>query len=525
MTDSSLISRLENAISSLPDRYPGPGGAVAIVKDGKTLIRHTWGYANIERRIPFTPASLFRMCSITKQFTCGVMLDLFPDPSELDRDLDERLPQLDEPSPTMLHLAHNQSGLRDYWAVAMLHGSPIEGAFGDREADHVIRGTRTLQFQPGTSYSYVNQNFRLISDILQDRTERHFSELLQKSIFEPANMERAILAADTRAMPDGTTGYEGTVETGFRAAVNNIIWTGDAGLGASLDDMIAWEKFIDSTHHNPDGLYNRLSAPTYFDNGSPASYGFGLQRAEMFGHKVTLHGGALRGWRSHRLHVASQRLSIVVMFNHMSPAHLAASSLLATALNIPKNDTPPSSISSNLYGAYLEEDTGLSVRIEPDNLNGIRLRYLMLPEVLTSITPNQAESASVTLTRHDEKRLIMERPAENRRSILTECTPFNAKEDRADLEGTYRCNELDEAEITISLTGTTVYGAFSGILGDGQMEPLRPIAQDLWVLPCPRALDHTAPGDWTLSFIRDGSGIKAIRVGCWLARDLIYDRV
>ena len=100
------------------------------------------------------------------------------------------------------------------------------------------------------------------------------AELLQTSVFNPAGMERAILAAETRAMPDGTVGYEGTVESGFRPAINNVLWTGDAGLGASLDDMIAWERFIDATRDDPDGLYNRLTSPVTFLDGTAAPYGF-----------------------------------------------------------------------------------------------------------------------------------------------------------------------------------------------------------------------------------------------------------
>ena len=124
----------------------------------------------------------------------------------------------------------------------MLHGSPAEAPFGDTEAARIIGGTETLQFAPGSRYSYCNQNFRLISDILQDRTGTSFAELLRTRIFARAGMDTAFLAANTAAMPDGTEGYEGSAETGFRAAVNRVVWTGDAGIGASLDDMIAWEK-------------------------------------------------------------------------------------------------------------------------------------------------------------------------------------------------------------------------------------------------------------------------------------------
>lgn len=521
----SFSPALDAALRSLPQRYPGPGGAVAILHRGTVIARHCWGYANAERRLPFTPATLFRMCSITKQFTCAAMLDTTTDPSVLNSAISARLPLLQGPHPQAHHLGHNQSGLRDYWAVAMLHGAPIEGYFGDREAERVIRGTRSLQFAPGTSYSYVNQNFRLLSDALQEHTGRSFAEILQSSVFNPAGMERAILAAETQAMPDGTIGYEGSVATGFRPAVNNIWWTGDAGLGASLDDMIAWERFIDTTRDDPNGLYNRLSAPTTFANGTPAPYSFGLQHLTLHGKAVTAHGGALRGWRSHRLHVASERLSVVVMFNHMSPAQNAAAELLGAALNIaPSPQIPPQD--TTLTGVYRERETGLSVRIDPTE-QALRLRYLMLPDALSTTGPNDAENGGIRLSTLDTHTLQMEHLKENRTTHLERAEdigPIAQDDELTSLAGDYTCAELDQATISITTEAGVVYGGFSGILGDGKMEPLQRLARDLWVLPCPRALDHTAPGDWTLSIQRDQGVVQAIRLGCWLARDLIYTR-
>ena len=66
-----------------------------------------------------------------------------------------------------------------------------------------------------------------------------------------------------------------------------------------------------------------------------------------------------------------------------------------------------------------------------------------------------------------------------------------------DVAGRYRCEELD-AELTVADAGGVLYGAVSGFLGQGRMELLDPVGADVWVLPCPRALDHTPPGDWTL---------------------------
>ena len=516
MTDTPI----ERIARTLPSAYPGPGGAVAVLREGEVILRHAWGFANAERRLAFTPRSLFRMCSITKQFACGTMLDRLPDPGILDADLRSHLPALEGAPPTALHLAHNQSGLRDYWAVAMLHGSPAEAPFGPEESARVIAGTRSLQFAPGTRYSYVNQNFRLLTEMLEARTGHSFAELLRTGIFDQAGMETAFLAADTRAMPDGTEGYEGTQATGFRPAVNRIHWTGDAGLGASLDDMIAWEKHIDATRDDPASLYRRLSAPVAFADGAPAFYGYGLARGTEFGRAATAHGGALRGWRSNRLHLAAERISVVVMFNHLSDAHAALLDLLAALLGeertTPAADLPP----PDWCGSYLDPETGLSARIEAASPGRIRLRFGHGAEILDLRADGSAENAQTRL--HQTPRgLCMARAKDNQTTLLR---PVDGPS-RLDAAGCYRCAELG-AELSIVDAGGALYGGFSGFLGRGRMELLDPIGPDLWALPCPRALDHTPPGDWTLAIRRDGAGrTTGVTLGCWLARGLRYDRV
>ena len=513
-------SRLERVIETLPRSYPGPGGAVAVLRNGETVIRHTWGWANAERRIPFTPRSLFRMCSITKQFTCGVVLDAFPDPSMLDGDVRARLPNLTGAAPGALHLCHNQSGLRDYWALAMLQGSPAEAPFGDVEAASVIASSRTLQFAPGTRYSYCNQNFRLLSDLVEQRSGRNLADLLRSRIFDRAGMETAFLAADTRAMPDGTEGYEGSQASGFRAAENRILWTGDAGLGASLDDMIAWERHIDAGRDDPGALPSRLSVPVTFADGHVAAYGFGLSRSTDFGRPVIGHGGALRGWRCHRLYVPAERLSVVIMFNHLSDSRAAVMDVLAALLGeeLPKPDA--SLAAPKWLGHYLEPETGLSVRIRGGVPGRIALHFGHNVEVLDLRSDGSARNlAGLSLSETGEG-LRMERPQENQVSLLRPCegTPS------ADTAGRYRSAEVN-GELTIVETGGVLYGAFSGPLGQARMELLEPVGPDLWTLPCHRALDHTPPGDWTIHFRRDSTGRpNGAEVGCWLARRIPYEK-
>ena len=519
---STLSARLDAAVEAIPRAYPGPGGAIAVLREGEVLVRHAWGWANAERRIPFTPRSLFRMCSITKQFTCAVALDACGDLGTLDAAVRARLPRLEAPAPTATHLAHNQSGLRDYWAVGMLQGSPAEAPFGDVEAGAVIAGTRGLQFAPGTRFSYVNQNFRMLGDIVAERADMSFADLLRTRVFDRAGMETAFLAADTSAMPDGTTGYEGSQAGGFRAAENRILWTGDAGMGASLDDMIAWERHIDATRDNPDALYSRLSAPVTFVDGTPATYGFGLGRSTAFGRASTGHGGGLRGWRSHRLNVPSERVSVVVLLNHLANASAAAIDLLAALLGEITPGPNPSLPPPDWLGAYVEPETGLSARVEAGAPGQVRLRFGHAPDTLDLRADGSAGRDAGLRLRSADGGLWLDRPGDN---ASTRLAPLPPPTGALDVAGRYRCEEYS-AELTVTAAGDVLYGGFSGPLGLGRMELLDPVGADVWALPCHRALDHTPPGDWTLAFRRDAAGaIAGVTVGCWLARGLDYPKV
>jgi D-aminopeptidase len=512
-------STIDQVLAALPNRYIGPGGAVAVLRDGQVLARHCWGWADAERRIPFTPLTMSLICSISKQFTCALLLDQYPDPTVLDAALRRRLPLLEGKAPGILDLAHNQSGLRDYWAVAMLYGAPVEGEFGPDDAERIVSRTRSLHFAPGTRYSYCNQNFRMLSDLIEEETGDYFGDLLRRRIFDPVGMPYARLNADTSWVPGGTVGYEGSLAAGFRPAVNNIHWTGDAGISACLEDMIAWETFIDATRDEPDSLYSRIAVPVTFKDGAPAAYGFGLARAQFFGRSATCHEGGLRGFRSFRVYVPEERISVITLFNHMADPRGPAMDVLGALLDAPAAAAPAAAV-PGFAGRYVEPESGLAVRIEDAADGQLRVQFAYGADMLSPTADGDYLSASVHVHR-TEAGLWMTRPHENLSALLTPCEG----EPATDIEGTYRSAELG-AEITCVSAGGTLYGSFSGMLGQGAMQPLLPYGPDTWLLPCPRALDYSPPGDWTLRIARDEAGrVSGLTAGCWLARRIDYQRL
>jgi D-aminopeptidase len=92
-------AQLDAAVAALPLRHQGPGGAVAVLRDGEVLVRHAWGFADVAKRLPFTPQTMSLICSITKQFTCSLLLDVCPDPTVLDAEVRALLPNLQQAAP------------------------------------------------------------------------------------------------------------------------------------------------------------------------------------------------------------------------------------------------------------------------------------------------------------------------------------------------------------------------------------------------------------------------------------------
>ena len=506
------------ALSTLPQILRGPGGVAGVVHEGEVIAARAWGHADLDTRRAMTADCRLPLCSISKQFTCMTLLGALGTPEVLDHDLSELLPNFESLMPSVRELCNNQSGLRDYWALTILHGAKAEQRFPKEAAAGVFSRMKTGHFAPGTRYSYSNGNFRLIGDLLERATGRSLAALTAEHVFGPAGMMRAEYASDTRIPLDGVVGYEGSDATGYWPAQNGVWWMGDAGIAASLNDMLAYERWIDATWDKEGSLYAQAAEPQTFRGGQPASYGFGLQRISIGDCTFTGHGGALRGYRAFRLYSREARLSVVVMLNHHGDAHGAAQNLVRRALGV--EEPRPALTEADWDGQWLCAETGLLARIETQR-RGVAMRYGTSAETLGE-SAGTLVSGQVRITR-DGAGLRMRRGAENLQSELTP-VPLVTGADASEIAGRYYSTEL-EAQLSIEVRGGGVHAVFEGHLGQGRPELVHSAGPDLWIISTRRSLDAPAPGDWTLQIKRDGAGrVSGARLGCWLARGIDYIR-
>jgi hypothetical protein len=421
--------------------------------------------------------------------------------------------------------------------------------WGARYDDHfrlTIDAPRTLDrahsfhFPPGTEYSYSNVNFYVLARLIEKVTGQSLGQLLSERVFIPAGMSNAALCPNTAGHPSPCVGYEGDEKHGYTPALNRMEWSGDAGIVATLQDMISYEQYLQRSWTDPSSAYRTLAQPQTYRDGSPATYGHGLAHNTVGSHPTLGHGGALRGFRLHRIHCPSANVSVVVLFNHEADAGGAAEHILKSLLNhTDSSPDPPIVPSPDWKGAYLDPETNLLINISPSATkpSTLDIKYAVSTEQVQLNFPETAESMSMlaaippsdALAEGEPRPLYITRLRENRVfEAFRLPDPTTPPPSSAALTGTYRCEEVESTLHIHSAAANSglMYGSFDGFLGQGPMAMMKYVGGEVWTLACPRGLDAPAPGDWTCVFQRGKDGkVERVTVGCWLARKVVFEKV
>ncbi|KAI8236905.1 D-aminopeptidase [Colletotrichum sp. SAR 10_86] len=521
-------------LDGIPSRVRGPGGAIAVLKDGKLIGQRVWGYADLVRKIPMTAETLLPICSISKQMLCALMYDLEHNPPASLADKGDVKAKFSDKMTTLLHpnltrdgaltidhLANNQSGIRDYWALSVLWGAQPEDRFSI--ADHsklMIERLQSFHFEPGMEYSYANTNFHILGRIVEQVTGDSIASLLEQRIFGPAEMKTARLAADTAQLPPPCVGYEGDEQRGFFPADNKIEWAGDAGVVASLNDMIAYEQYLDRISTERGSWYEAALKQPLYKDGTPAGYAQGLGHGKIENVKVVGHSGALRGFRLYRVHAPEERISVVVLLNHEGGSAAPAEEIIRGLLDLKKSEPAPVDADSSWFGTFLDEQTQLAITVSQGTKGKVNISYAGSAETINLKDPKHAESPGM-VAKIDGNQLKIHRIKENRALKASRILQGGTVNYSA-FGGDFYCAEIDST-FHCRNEGGMLFGSFNGYLGHGPAHLMKYIGQDVWLMSCPRGMDAPAPGDWTVVFHRgDDGSVSGATFGSWLARKLVF---
>jgi CubicO group peptidase (beta-lactamase class C family) len=315
--DRLSLERRVDALFARFAREGSPGAVVAVMQEGDVLVRKGYGLASVEHRVPITPATRFRIASVTKQFTVTAALMLADEGRlSLDEPPQTYLPELPPLAVTLDQMMRNSSALPDFLELQRLGGHGLDRPCRAEDLLATVCRNRHLNFEPGSRFLYSNTNFLLLGLIVERITGRKLGEVLAERIFAPLGMTRTLLqpSLDT-PVDDLATGYLANADGSLRRAPFAYPQGGEGGLISTVEDLLIWSRHYDRPVLKPADLAQRLAASMPLSGGAANNYLRGLERGTLRGLGTISHGGLWPGYRTEFLRVPDARLTVVIIAN------------------------------------------------------------------------------------------------------------------------------------------------------------------------------------------------------------------
>ena len=309
---------------------PGsPGCAVGVYRDDRILLRRAYGMANLDHDIALTPASVFHVASVSKQFTATAILLLAQDGKlSLDDEVRKHVQELPDLGQriTIRHLLHHTSGIRDQWSLLGLAGWRYSrDLITDDDVLLMLSRQKDLNFPPGERHLYSNSGYTLLAVIVSRVSGKSFREFTNERLFVPLGMTHTHFR-DTfgEIVKNQAYGYARQRDT-FTLSVTNFDTAGATSLLTTVEDLAKWNANFDTHTVGGPALAAAMLERGVLTSGERIDYASGISHGTYRGVPTLGHGGADAGYRSAFLRFPQQHVGIAVLCNlsQSNPTELA----------------------------------------------------------------------------------------------------------------------------------------------------------------------------------------------------------
>jgi CubicO group peptidase (beta-lactamase class C family) len=307
------------AVDEVLRAYTGdvPGASVLVVRDGKPLVRKAYGLSDLEEHVAATPATNYRLASVTKQFTATSILLLAQDGKlSLDDRMRKWLPSLpdtDDPI-TIRHLLTHTGGMIDYEDIMPLH---LDSALRDVDVLHILEKERNLYFPAGSDYRYSNGGYSMLALIVEKASGKSFQAFLKERIFEPLGMHNTLAyVTEGPAVPNRAFGYtetKGKWESTDQSMTSAVL--GDGGIYSSIDDLAKWDAALYDDRLLSDASRKLAFTPWTKTDDPTIGYGFGWRITG----ETLWHSGESVGFRNVIVRYPQRHLTVIMLTNRNDP--------------------------------------------------------------------------------------------------------------------------------------------------------------------------------------------------------------
>ena len=357
-----------------------PGCAVGVSEDGKVVLEKAYGMADLEHDAPNAADTIFEAGSVSKQFTAAAVLLLAREGKlSLDDQARKYVPELpDYGKPlTIRHLLTHTSGLRDWGEVEDVAGWPrTSRVYTHAHVLDIVSRQKSLNFEPGTYWSYSNTGYNLAAMIVSRVSGMTFADFCRRRIFEPLGMTRTSWRDDFRRVVKGRAIAYSQAREGYRQNMPFENVHGNGGLLTTVGDLLKWNENAVAQKVGDAEFLREQVEPGRFNSGTSHFYALGLYIRKFMGVPEVGHSGSTAGYRAYLARYPKQRLSVAVLCNVSTgnadrAAHQVAALYLGNALTPPpgpagadlQDETPRRNVPPSHAGLYRNAVTGMPLGI------------------------------------------------------------------------------------------------------------------------------------------------------------------
>lgn len=336
------IPELVNLFTALNPRTAGC--VLAVARKGKILHQSGHGMANIRKGIPNSPDTVFRIGSISKQFTAFTIFMLEDQGHlKLTEDVRKYVPELPKYSRPILirHLIHHTSGLRSYeYLFAMACRRPISQTTEETMA--MVCRQKELNFMPGTEHSYSNTGYLLMAKIVEKVTGRKFADVIEKDLFLPLGMTHSHARINHgKLIPKLACGYGTFGQMAFLPYFSEKIHEGGREDGnllgsgeiySTVGDLLLWNHNLNTGKIGGKRVLEAMHQPCRLNDGTEINYCGGLVKAVVNRIPTFSHGGNVMGFEANLIRVPSLEFDLVCLANTLDGAVINQDSIAQTVL-------------------------------------------------------------------------------------------------------------------------------------------------------------------------------------------------
>ncbi len=355
-----------------------PGAAVLASQQGKAVFRDGFGMADLELAVPIEADMIFRIGSLTKQFT-AVAVFMLVEKGELS--LNDKITRFFPESPegwqkiTVEHLLTHSSGLQSYTDMKQWEKLAKE----DVKPEQIVEliKNENLLFSPGDHLYYSNSGYFLLGAIIEKVTGHKYGDYIHEQIFKPLEMNSSHFGSHAKIIPGRVKGYK--VDDGMYQNADYISMTSPfsaGGLLSSVDDLAVFNEALYSGRLISKTNVEKMTTPFKPNVSGPPIVGYGCEIVPFKERRMVCLRGAINGFDSFILYITDDQIYVAVLQNNVSTEYTSeylAKKIAAILIGDPYPERQviklPNSILLKYAGVYrIDENNVRKIIVEEDRI-------------------------------------------------------------------------------------------------------------------------------------------------------------